>query len=835
MKPLFSKKKHRSSQNFWFSILKNLPFIHRIFTDKEFALICFFCFLFFILGIRLFWLQVIKHKEYDQQLSRLHYKESLLNPERGNIFWIDKGGHPVQLTENISLYDLALDPKDLTLFPEKRDPNTKEIITPERPMKPRFIELIVPIIYKHLCEINGMQVPTKAECVKNIELFAGVDLLPKKPDLFYFGSGEKSPAYQTFDLTGYTENFEKTVAQFTEQRAKELITTRLNEKIQIWIKTSNYLGYFTEPRFLEEAKQLNLPYLSIERENYLYIIPGRIENRTQAIQQIKTLLEKRRYPIGPNFWSLFEYQKRRYIKLASGLNPELAQEVRELKTEHQNEKSKKDKERSIWIPVLYGLILEPYTTRYYPYGEFMSNILGYVNKKGIAYYGIEQYFDDILKGKKGEVKGRSSWMAGNVGTNEFEITHPVDGDDIYLTIDLGLQREAEKLAEEQVKNLKADAISILVLDTEKGEVKASVNAPTFNPNSYNDAYTLVPLWEEFATIIDDLTYIDIPVYIFTGNDYKVATIEERQNTGLQKFLNSNIFWPQVFVDKNISSPFEPWSIFKAFTVAIGIDTDEITYEDKYMDEGFVKVGVQTIRNASKICEGNNSFLHSLIYSCNVWMVKIVQKIQKYAFFNYLTKLWFWEATEIELAGEREGFVDNVNVISVARFLNNAFGQGLTTTQIQLASAYASLVNWGYYIKPTIISKIINKEIKKKADENERTNTLQTRKKIFKEETSELLKQGLREVMNHNPEISTTANIKEVKLGAKSWTAQISFRWKYQRGEGRTNGTFAGVISVDNPKYVVLIWVRRPRKSQWWGFTAGPIFKQIASYLLTYDM
>ena len=89
------------------------------------------------------------------------------------------------MTENLTLYDLALDPKDLTVFPAEKDQNGN-ITMPEKPMKPRFIELIAPIIYKHLYEINGMKVPTKAECVKNVELFSNETLLPKKPDLFYF-------------------------------------------------------------------------------------------------------------------------------------------------------------------------------------------------------------------------------------------------------------------------------------------------------------------------------------------------------------------------------------------------------------------------------------------------------------------------------------------------------------------------------------------------------------------------------------------------------------------------------------------------------------------------
>lgn len=148
------------------------------------------------------------------------------------------------------------------------------------------------------------------------------------------------------------------------------------------------------------------------------------------------------------------------------------------------------------------------------------------------------------------------------------------------------------------------------------------------------------------------------------------------------------------------------------------------------------------------------------------MVRIVQKIQKYAFYNYLNKLGFGELTEIELAGEKEGFVDNMNIVSVSRFLNNSFGQGLTATQIQLAAAYAALVNGGYYIKPTIVSQIIDKKSMEKTGKEQINFPNQEKKQIFKNQTSSVLKDGLRKVLNTNPELSS-ANIAEVKLGAKS--------------------------------------------------------------------
>lgn len=242
---------------------------------------------------------------------------------------------------------------------------------------------------------------------------------------------------------------------------------------------------------------------------------------------------------------------------------------------------------------------------------------------------------------------------GNVGANEFEISDPIDGDDIYLTIDIGLQREAEKLAHEYLDIFKADHLNILVMDVKDGSIKASVGVPNFDPNDYNEAYTLKPLGIEEAYVLDNSSYVDVPLYQFSGGEYLLLTSTERENIEIKKYLAKNIYGSQVFVDKNISSPFEPGSTFKAFTMAMGIDSDEISMSETYQDEGFVKVGDRTISNAdNKNCIGLNSFLRSFVYSCNVGMVRIVQKVGKYAFFNYLDKLGFGKLSDIQLAGEK---------------------------------------------------------------------------------------------------------------------------------------------------------------------------------------
>lgn len=233
-------------------------------------------------------------------------------------------------------------------------------------------------------------------------------------------------------------------------------------------------------------------------------------------------------------------------------------------------------------------------------------------------------------------------------------------------------------------------------------------APSFNPNNYNDAYELTPLGSEYAHIVDDLTYMDRPVYILSGGKYKIATLSERTDTRLPKYLPKNEFGSQVFMDRNVAVPYEPGSVFKALTMAIGMDTDEIRGTDYYTDPGKVKVGTFTIKNANSICEGYHSFLEGLAFSCNIAMIRIVQKVGKEIFYNYLERFGFGKLTGIEIAEEKAGTLDNPSTVAMSRFLNTAFGQGIQVTQIQLAVAYAALLNGGKIIKPTIVSSITKK-------------------------------------------------------------------------------------------------------------------------------
>lgn len=825
------QKSFKKQRNIWEQIsyyFGKIPFIGNIHFTKEIQLMSLFWVMFFVIIIRLFYLQIIQHDRYEAELLQQSTSLASIKADRWDIYALDKTWQPVKLTENINLYDVALDPREIGY-----NLNGKL-------MKDRLVELIAPIVYKHLCIIHWMDSVTQEQCVENIESFANIKLLPEQPEIFYFWKEYDaewnevpiiSPEYSTFDYDDYNEMRQVVIDEFTKDKAMEIITNRLNDKIKIWIKEKNYVWYYENEEFLEDLAKQNFRFVSIEDNFYVYVIPQRSVSARDKIL-FQNFMARRWIGLKPaTLDSLFKEQEYKYIKLFSFANPQIAQDIKQLKLDYANEKYSLDGSPYNKYSIVHWIILEPNTTRYYPYGEFMSNVLWYVDKNGDAYYWIEKYYDNILEWIDGEINWRSNW---NMGWSDFEVINTKDGDDVILTIDIWIQKEVEAITKKYLEMFKADSLAVMVFDPNKWQVKASVSMPSYNPNNYNDAYTIIPLSPEYSYLIDNETYNEVPVYIYSWWKYVKAKSDERVDTSLKKYISKNIYGSSVFVDKNVSTTFEPGSIFKAFTMAIWLDSDEVRLDDRYQDDWSVKIDIYTIKDADQAaCMWYHTLLEALINSCNVWMIRIVQALGKEIFYNYLTKLGFGEITWIELAEEKSWSLPNATNVSMAAFFNNSFGQWVTVTQIQLAAAYSTLVNGWKYIKPTIISQIIEKKA------NSDTVTVQENKarsvrQIIRPEVSEEMRNALYNVLNTNHQYEK-ARVEWYRLGAKSWTSQIAYKWKYQKWEWWTQATFAGIVSVDSPEYVVLIWVSRPRTNQWWVWTAWKIFGEIATFLIWYSM
>lgn len=800
-------------------------------APREHKLFLFFVWLVSILILRLFYLQVVQWEYYRQELSQQHSSKVNITPKRWGIYVTDDAGQSIALAINWDIYNLYIDPK----FVWDRD---------------RVSDILTPDLYKHFCETYWLKKVTKEECITNIEDFTKTTILPRKKILYYsfdeIGTGAWITGLVEAQITIDQENIEintqreDIISTFAQNEWEARIREKLKELLTAGKKNKNYVWFFDSPALLEALSWSNLPYISIENNYYVYILPNTARNIDREAGILRDIFSSHWYAYSiESLRPLFQQQDTRYVKITDGINATIAQSIMRAKNENykiQNECTTSNNNNcEAGIPLLHWVWLEKTTRRYYPLGTFAANLIGYITPQGNPLYGIEQFFDTTLKWTPWQIRWLSTPWIGQVWSNDISIINPVDGGDIYLTIQPYVQKKVENLIEHYVKEFSADSIAILVMDPFSWNIIASANWPTFDPNNPQEAYKLKPLTLEEAYIVDDDSRVDIPVFYASWNDLKIATFDDRKNPLLKKYVAKNLWWPQVFVDKNIAFPYEPWSIIKPFTVSAWIDNDEISLYDFYNDpEWQVKIDLwywveQFIRNADKKnCPWQHTFLHALIYSCNVWMVRIAQKIKKEAFFNYMERFGFGKATNIELAWEDPWYIDTAANAWLARFFNTAFWQGMLATPIQIGAAYSAIVNWWFYIKPRIVDKIYDPVAKTYIK-----NPVKMWAQILKPETSDIMKQALFDVVYWW--LTRNFWIPWYTLWGKTWTSQISFKWLYRSGPWWTNASFVWMVTKENLKYVIVIQVRRPRSNQYGEYTAWKIFGDLSKTLIEKDL
>lgn len=764
---------------------------------REQRLLWFFIFLFSIIFLRLFYLQVVESKYYSDVLIWQHYTQSLLKAKRGDIYAVDKSWNKVKLTTSTDLYTLYVDPKFVN-------------------DKAKLIQVLTPLVYEHFCVNFALATPDKFECVRNIEKFSGKTIFQQKESAL-FTSWENN---LLLDFEAINNQNIQIAESFSWEIAAGYIKDKLNDLIVGGYREKNYLGFYDDPALLDDLKTVG-PAVEVVK-NYVYLIPKNVTNVSQLAHSVKDAFARHGSNIDLDVVEGNLYAKEiRYVKLLDDVHSSIAQKLKQLKSDYYNEKIE-------GIPLLHGLGLEKYDKRYYPYWSFMSHVLWYYDdKKQQAFYGVEEFFDWLLRWKDGKMIWLSVPWIWAIWSNDFNIENPVDGSDVYLSLDVSMQREVESVADYYFKEIRPDSLSVLVMDPDTWSIKSAVNYPNFDPNFYADAYKIKPLEYLDRKYIDDDTYVDIPVLYASWDKLFSATYDQRKDESLTKYIFKNVLGPQVFKDKNISFPYEPWSIFKAFTLAIGIDSDSISMFDFYLDNWKIEVGPYEISNVQKQCLWTHPYVHALERSCNVGMVRIWEAIKRYVYYNYLEKVGFGKNTWVELAWEDAWKISALEDFSLARFYNNTFWQWLLVTPIQIAVWYSALVNGWYLVKPTVIWSIVDHQTKE-----EIKMETKVKKRIFREETSAKLREALGRVVQIWDSI--WMQIEDYQMWWKSWTSQIAFKWQYQGWNGWTNSSFVWIVGLTHTKYVIVVQVRRPRSCQWWGCTAWAIFKDISKFLIEYE-
>ncbi|HND12941.1 MAG TPA: penicillin-binding transpeptidase domain-containing protein [Pseudomonadota bacterium] len=426
------------------------------------------------------------------------------------------------------------------------------------------------------------------------------------------------------------------------------------------------------------------------------------------------------------------------------------------------------KVRSLALPGI-GLTQEP--KRYYPNRSLAGPLLGWAGVDAIGLEGVELAYDRFLRGSKASVigwqdaRGRKV-MVGGVGDSAKERGH-----DVHLTLDKFIQFRLEQALEDGVHRARAKAGVAVAIDPRNGEVLAMASVPSVNPND-------------------------------------PAGARER---GVR--------------NRVVTDPFEPGSTIKPFTIGAAIEAGAIHLTDEWDCEGGQwRLGHVTIHDADP--EGILTTTQVLARSSNICTSKITRRIGKEKMYLFLRQLGFFAPSGIDLPGERSGQVPSVGEWGDIAFANISFGQGMTATPIQIASAMAAIANGGILYRPHVVSKVVS------ATGQSVLESHPEGKRVMSPRTASLLRQMLRAVMEKKG-TGDKLDIPGYPVAGKTGTAQKVDPNTRRYSPEYWASSFVGFAPYDDPRILLYVMVDEPREGHYGGEVAGPIFVKVASAVLPY--
>ncbi|MBO7632290.1 MAG: penicillin-binding protein 2 [Lachnospiraceae bacterium] len=404
--------------------------------------------------------------------------------------------------------------------------------------------------------------------------------------------------------------------------------------------------------------------------------------------------------------------------------------------------------------VVKGVWFETIFTRVYPYGSLASHVIGFVNSDQSVGGGIEYRYNNYLVGKA----GRESGYYDNE-LNLIKKTWPAeDGDTIISTIDIAVQTAVEKHIKEFNERIGCENIGVIVMNPNNGEIYAMAS---------NEGFDLNNPW--------DLTdYLGAEKLAEIGND-ESALAKARE---------------EMWRNFCIRYTFEPGSTFKCVTVASALEEGVATPESTYWCSGIVEMDTFKIH-----CNARHETVtleQSLMRSCNMAMIDIASKLGRTTFRTYQDRFGFGYATGIDLPAEEDGIVVENQKLNEVELATSSFGQGFNVTMVQMAAAYSSIVNGGYYYTPHVVSKIINSN---GATVYEAKNTISAR--TVSKSTADFIRKATLKTVEEGT--AKPARVKGYLVGGKTGTAQ-----KGIRAEGKYIVSFIGSVPADNPQVVIYV-------------------------------
>ena len=428
-------------------------------------------------------------------------------------------------------------------------------------------------------------------------------------------------------------------------------------------------------------------------------------------------------------------------------------------------------------PNLAGINWFPYLQRVYPEGELASTLLGYVpfnHDSRVGYFGVEEKHNNLLAGKEKIV----TYNLDPYKTDALPDIPP--GASIILTIDREIQAMAEKKLDQALASTRAQSGTIIIEDPRSGEILAMASSPRMDPNDYI--------------------------------------------SGLQKFVgpdpyNDNKPGMVIPFNKAITGTYEPGSVFKVLTMAAALDSGLVTPDTTYLETGVIEVGGVQFYNWDRAGHGTVTMTQCMQLSLNVCLAHLAKEMGPTTFYSYLEAFGIGHRTNIDLAGEAI-FPVRMDLTKVTSDLGaNAFGQGISVTPIQMVMAISAVANDGRMMAPHVMKAFI------KDDQQVNINPVLVNTPISAE-TAHTLTEMLAISLEKE---SSDALVEGYRVAGKTGTAEIVEDGQYSYTE--YNASFVGWGPTDDPRFLVYIWLERPRSAIWGSVVAAPLFSEVVQELV----
>lgn len=434
---------------------------------------------------------------------------------------------------------------------------------------------------------------------------------------------------------------------------------------------------------------------------------------------------------------------------------------------------------------LAGVKVDEDFKRYYPYGELASKVLGFTGGDNQGIIGLEVKYEDVLKGTNGTIltitDARGIELEG-IAENRIE---PVAGNTLKVSLDYNIQSFCEQAAEKVMEEKQAEAVSVLLMNPQNGEILAMVNVPEFDLNA--------------------------PFELPTEEGGQESVSDEKK----QELLN------QMWRNRCINDTYEPGSTFKIITSAACLEEGVVHLEDTFSCPGYRIVEDRKIRCHKVGGHGSETFVQGIQNSCNPVFMDIGLRLGAERFYDYFSQFGLLNLTNVDLPGEAGTIMHRKEDIGLVELATMTFGQSFQITPIQMLTTVSSIINGGRRVTPHLGVEMLDKK----------GNTLETYsykegKDVVSEETSETMRMLLESVVSEGS--GKNAYIEGYRIGGKTATSQT-----LPRSANRYIASFIGFAPADQPQVIGMVIIHDPQGVYYGGTIAAPVLKDIYDNVLPY--